>query len=123
MQQYIPYLYIFYTLVLIIASKFHIKQIDKKDVTRKWKRWEFINRCLVIGLLFLASGCRYWQDYLLSGAINIFFFEWGMNVIALNTSTIFYVGTTSKLENFLGKYKWHLSIGLIIISIILKVIT
>jgi hypothetical protein len=63
-----------------------------------------------------------WQDYLLAGCLNIFLFEIGINVIALN-SYIFWKGASGVIDNKIGQWKWLIMGLLIVFSSLIKIYT
>ena len=114
---------ILFTLAFIMYSKYQFADF-KTNPYRKWKPYGMAMRALFfIGCFSCFHFGNSWQDYLLAGSINILLWEWGINVIALNAPSILYVGTTGKIDKAVGKYKWWAMAGLIIISIIIKIIT
>ena len=81
-----------------------------------------VMRALVVVASFLPSFFpSTWQDFLLAGALNIVFWEIGINVIALKQHWL-YIGTTSKLDIKFGKGKWVIYFGFLLGAILVKIL-
>lgn len=82
-----------------------------------------IMRALAVITPYLAAnyGSTDWTDYLLIGAINIIFWEIGINIIALGQKW-WHVGTTAQFDIKLKSWKWILMFILLVGSVILKIL-
>jgi hypothetical protein len=88
--------------------------------TSEWHPYGMLMRIFAIVAPFIMQyKSSSWKDYFLAGAINIILWEVLINKIALKKEWL-YVGTTSKLDIHLKKYKWLLYFGLLILAIIIK---
>lgn len=113
---------ILFTLFFVYYSKYQFKDL-RNERNIKWKSFGVGMRVLFFVACFLSQFFNSsWQDYLLAGSINIFLFEWLINVIALNAPSIFWKGYSSKIDNEIGQAKWIIMVALILASITIKIL-
>lgn len=125
---------ILFTLAFVYYSKFQLMDLRgySKTKTRntKWKpfgaalRILFFVSCYVVQQYFPAS----WQDYLLAGTINMFLFPLLLNWLAYNLDKgLWYTGSEISgggwIDKTFGKLQWFIFGGLIISSLIIKLLT
>jgi len=113
---------ILFTILFVYYSKYQFK--DLKTIRNiQWKIYGVGMRVLFFVGCFLSQFINsHWQDYLLAGCINIFLFEIGINVIALNAN-MFWKGRSSVIDNEIGQYKWLIMSLLILFSLLIKIYT
>jgi len=110
---------ILFTLAFVLYSKWQFSD-DRGLSSGKWHPYGMIMRALAIVSPFLCQMFPgSWQDYLLSGAINIIVWEILINIIALGKKW-WYVGVTSMIDLKLRKIKWKVYFAFLIVSLIVK---
>jgi hypothetical protein len=110
---------ILFTVFFVLYSEWQFSD-DREVTSNKWYPYGMVMRDLAIMSPFLCQlfpGS--WQDYLLSGAINILVWEILIYIIALDDK-LWYVGIASKIDLELQKTKWKVYFAFLIVSLIIK---
>lgn len=111
---------ILFTLIFVLYTKYQFID-DRGGPSGNWHKYGAGMRIAMFAIPFILQFFPgTWQDYLLSGSINIMLWEVLINKIALNVDW-FYLGTTSKIDIKFSKIKWILYTAFIIISLFIKI--
>jgi hypothetical protein len=111
-----------FTTSFILYSKWQFID-DRGGVSGKWHPYGAIMRIIAVFTPFLMQeyGTANWKDYLLVGAINIAWWEIGINIIALGQKW-WHIGTTAKFDIKLKSKKWILIGILLVVSVLIKIV-
>jgi hypothetical protein len=111
---------VLFTTAFILYSKWQFID-DRGGVSGKWHPYGWIMRTLAVFTPYLMQeyGTGTWKDYLLAGAINIAWWEIGINIIALGQKW-WHIGTTAKFDIKLKSWKWFFIFAFLITSLIIK---
>lgn len=106
---------ILFTITFVIYQKWQFSDDNNKS-KGKWHLWGALLRLqYFIPFLFPYDI----KDVILAGSINIILFDLLLNKIALNKQLL-YIGFTSYINNKLGKYKWFVYFGQLVLALIIK---
>ena len=115
----IYFLSVLFTLTFVLYTRWQFSD-DRGLSSGKWHPYGMIMRMLVIISPFVCGLYpNDWKDYLVAGALNIVLWELAINKIALQMKW-FYVGTTSSLDIKLGKAKWFIYFGFLLLALIIR---
>ncbi len=110
---------IIFTLSFVYYTKWQFVD-ERGGEAGKWHPLGMVMRLLMFVTPFAMQYFpASWQDYLLSGAINVFLWDILINKIALGVDW-FYIGATSELDKKQGSRKWFIYFMLIAVSLLLK---
>lgn len=110
---------ILFTLTFVLYTRWQFSD-DRGLSSGKWHPYGMMMRALAILTPFLCTlYTNEWKDYLVAGALNIVLWEIAINKIALGMGW-FHVGTTSSLDIKLGKAKWFIYFGFLLLTLLIR---
>jgi hypothetical protein len=109
-----------FTLAFVLYSKYQFAD-DRGESIGKWHIYGFLMRAVqYISLVAVVWDLTSWQDKLLIPAIAELVWEIGINRIALRKKWN-YIGMTATFDKKLGKSKFYILIGIVVVLIVLKI--
>lgn len=111
---------IIFTLASVMYSKYQFEDVKLgwAKAKGKWHIYGAIQRS--IPFLIALLGKILYTDIFLAASICLLLFEIGINTIAMRLPVL-YVGSTSDLDKYIGKYKWYILFSLLAAAIFLKI--